>query len=231
MPNRIAMFHMPCSISGPMPILTNSFKHAVLGWQSCVEDFIDCYLPVGIDAFPGRLHVAWHMTRRIGYVNTRQAWNRYTFTVLVRDATSLFQKWHEKSNILGAVFSGNRLLRRNQSMKLQISFLRFTIFTYKPSRELRKTMNYVIMQQFWCYPGTATCYCWNEMSNSSYSSVFYDFSGVLDKTIQRLGPQALPEAMPQGIKKFAYSLRLRPRHFIAQYLPSGIFYANFLSPG
>ncbi|KRY23742.1 hypothetical protein T12_3706 [Trichinella patagoniensis] len=27
--------------------------------------------------------------------------------------------------------------------------------------------------------------------------------------------------MPQGIKKFAYSLRLRLRHFIAQYLPSG----------
>ncbi|KRX59971.1 hypothetical protein T09_930 [Trichinella sp. T9] len=36
------------------------------------------------------------------------------------------------------------------------------------------------MQQFWCYPGTATCYCWNEMSNSSYSSVFHDFSGVLE---------------------------------------------------
>ncbi|KRY23631.1 hypothetical protein T12_819 [Trichinella patagoniensis] len=43
MPNRIVMFHMPCSISGPMPTSTNSFKHAVLGWQSCVDDFIDCY--------------------------------------------------------------------------------------------------------------------------------------------------------------------------------------------
>ncbi|KRY02355.1 hypothetical protein T12_9681 [Trichinella patagoniensis] len=37
--------------------------------------------------------------------------------------------------------------------------------------------------------------------------------------------------MPQGIKKFAYSLRLCPRRFIAQYLPSGKIYANFQSPG
>ncbi|KRY53359.1 hypothetical protein T4A_8123, partial [Trichinella pseudospiralis] len=34
-------------------------------------------------------------------------------------------------------------------------------------------------------------------------------------------PQALPQATPQGIKKFAYALRLRPWHFIAQYLPLG----------
>ncbi|KRZ02964.1 hypothetical protein T4C_6934, partial [Trichinella pseudospiralis] len=34
-------------------------------------------------------------------------------------------------------------------------------------------------------------------------------------------PQALLRATPQGIKKFAYALRLRPKHFVAQHLPLG----------
>ncbi|KRX34086.1 hypothetical protein T05_1623, partial [Trichinella murrelli] len=133
---------------------TYSFCDCISSHQ-VIEDFA---VPVGIDAFPGRLHVAWHMTRRIGYVSTRQAWNRYTFTLL---------------NILGAVFSGNRLLRRNQN-------LRFS-HIINPLESFERP-------QFWCYPGTATCE-WticvrarirlNEMSNSSYSSVFHDFSGVL----------------------------------------------------
>ncbi|KRX34084.1 hypothetical protein T05_12520 [Trichinella murrelli] len=69
------------------------------------------------------------------------------------------------------------------------------------------------------------------------ASGFSYFSSLPLLSLHDLPPQALPEAMPQGIKKFAYSLRLRLRHFIAQYLPSGRVYANFsiawgnLAPG
>ncbi|KRZ85501.1 hypothetical protein T08_14288, partial [Trichinella sp. T8] len=155
------------------------------------------------------------MTRRIGYVNTRQAWNRYTFTLLVRDVTSLFQKWHVKSNILGAVFSGNRLLRRNQ-------------------RNLR--FSYII-NPLESFERPAFFHDSSELRNYAAVLVLRAIVGMRCQIVAIPAffmispPQALPEAMPQGIKKFAYSLRLRLRHFIAQYLPSGRVYANFLSPG
>ncbi|KRZ40948.1 hypothetical protein T4C_8728, partial [Trichinella pseudospiralis] len=48
-------------------------------------------------------------------------------------------------------------------------------------------------------------------------------SGIFSKIskFSEFLPQALPQATPQGKLKFAYPLRLRPRHFIAQYLPLG----------
>ncbi|KRY45261.1 hypothetical protein T03_5270, partial [Trichinella britovi] len=121
-----------------------------------IEDFA---VPVGIDAFPGRLHVAWHMTRS----------RKTEYSVAVECVNT---------NILGAVFSGNRLLRRNQN--LRFSHIINPLESFERPVFFHDRVNYVIMQQFWCYPGTATCYCWNEMSNSSYSSVFHDFSGVLE---------------------------------------------------
>ncbi|KRY39311.1 hypothetical protein T01_15154 [Trichinella spiralis] len=73
-----------------------------------------------------------------------------------------------------------------------------------------------------------TSYYWNK---SAYTSVISQVSiqiSDLDGITCTL-PQALPEAMPQGIKKFAYSPRLRLRHFIAQYLPSGSYAWGYAS--
>ncbi|KRY81092.1 hypothetical protein T4D_2750 [Trichinella pseudospiralis] len=53
------------------------------------------------------------------------------------------------------------------------------------------------------------------------------------RIFQNFSPRRRPQATPQGIKKFAYALRLCQWHLIAQYLPPGyanFAYANFFVP-
>ncbi|KRX79841.1 hypothetical protein T06_5155 [Trichinella sp. T6] len=62
------------------------------------------------------------------------------------------------------------------------------------------------MQQFWCYPGTATCYCWNE---GGFMQIFLS---------------------PGGNMQIFYALRLRLGLCLRQFFKNFRFFRN-LAPG